>query len=160
MKQEVSWQIISSYKCFWTQGITEDQFEIYPEKGEIWALYKDWDLDDWSNDPDAVKGCRFELVEVISEFSKYLGADAACLEKVDGFKSVFKRETMGGNLITFHISPSNIYMFSHNVPAYRFRGGEIDKIADGMFELDQMALPDYMIQDMDSQQSPNDNRTV
>ncbi|XVF08606.1 hypothetical protein REPUB_Repub07fG0017400 [Reevesia pubescens] len=154
-KEEVSWQIISSYKCSWTRGITKDQFEIYPKKGEIWALYKDWDLDDWSNDPDAVKGCRFELVEVISEFSKFFGADAACLVKVNGLKSVFKRQTMGGNPITCHISPSNIYMFSHNVPAYRFRGGEIDNIADGMFELDQMALPDYMIQDMVSQQSPN-----
>ncbi|KAK6262019.1 hypothetical protein QUC31_007835 [Theobroma cacao] len=159
-KEDVSWHIISSYKCSWPQCVIGDQFEIYPRKGEIWALYKDWDLDDWSYDPDAVKGCRFELVEVLSEFSKYSGADAMCLVKVNGFKYVFKRQIMGGNPITFHISPSNMYMFSHNVPAYRFRGGEIDNIADGMFELDQMALPDYMIQDMDSQQSPNEKRSL
>ncbi|OMO94744.1 hypothetical protein CCACVL1_05862 [Corchorus capsularis] len=164
MKEEVSWKTVSSYRCSWTQGITEDQFEMYPKKGEIWAVYKDWDhihkdwdLDSWSFDAGAMKGCRLELVEIISEFSKYLGADAACLVKVDGFKSVFKRQTMGGNPITFHISPSNMFMFSHIVPAYRFRGGEIDNIAEGMFELDQMALPDYMIQDTDSQQAPKDN---
>ncbi|OMO52363.1 hypothetical protein COLO4_37246 [Corchorus olitorius] len=164
MKEEVSWKTVSSYKCSWTQGITEDQFEMYPKKGEIWAVYKDWDhihkdwdLDSWSFDADAMKNCRLELVEIISEFSKYLGADVACLVKVNGFKSVFKRQTMGGNPITFHISPSNMFMFSHIVPAYRFRGGEIDNIAEGMFELDQMALPDYMIQDTDSQQAPKDN---
>ncbi|XP_042497665.1 uncharacterized protein LOC122076434 [Macadamia integrifolia] len=33
-----------SHLSSWPHGITEEQFEIYPKKGEVWAIYKDWDL--------------------------------------------------------------------------------------------------------------------
>ena len=75
--------------------------------------------------------------------------------KVDGFRSIFERQKIGGSPVTFHISPDNLYIFSHNIPAYRFKGGEIDKVVDGMFELDQLALPDSMFQEIiDSQKAP------
>ncbi|CAK7336821.1 unnamed protein product [Dovyalis caffra] len=157
---EVRWATISSYKCSWTRGLTEGQFEIYPRKGEIWAVYKDWNLDAWSFNPDSVKGCKFEFVEIISDFSKYLGAHGTCLVKVNGFTSIFERQKIGGNPVTFHIPPAYLYMFSHNVPAFMFKGGELDKVVDGMFELDRLALPDYMNQDNDTIKSENEGTNV
>ncbi|KAL6982483.1 hypothetical protein U1Q18_006969 [Sarracenia purpurea var. burkii] len=142
---------VFSYNCPWARGVTEQQFEIYPKKGEIWALYEGWDLDEWSYNPETIKGCKFSLVELLFDFSKYLGADVACLVKADDFKSIFQRLTKEGNPVILHISPNNLYMLSHRVPAYRFTGGEIDGATKGMFELDQLALPNETTNDMDSQ---------
>jgi curved DNA-binding protein CbpA len=153
LNSEESSSMVPSYKCSWDHGGTDEEFEIYPRKGEIWALYKDWNLDEWVYNPGSVKGCKFQLVEIM-HFSKYLGSDGACLERVDGFSNIFERQTIGGNCVTFHIPPANLYIFSHNVPAYRFKGGEIDKVVEGMFELDQLALPEIMIQEIDSPKAP------
>lgn len=137
---------IFSYKCSWVRGVTEEQFEIYPQKGEVWAVYEDWDLDEWSYHPDTIKDCKFKLVEMLEDYSKYTGVECACLVKVDGFKSVFERQTDGANLVTVHVFPRNLYMLSHNVPAYKFIGGERNGVTRGMFELDQLALQKNMIQ--------------
>ena len=121
MNDGESWPMVSSYKCSWIRGVTDEQFEIYPRRGEIWALYKDWSLHEWAHNPSFVKECKFELVEILTDFSKYLGADGACLVQVDGFRSIFERQKIGGSHVTFHISLDNLYIFSHNVPAYRFK---------------------------------------
>uniref|UniRef100_A0A5B7BN85 Putative DNAJ heat shock N-terminal domain-containing protein n=1 Tax=Davidia involucrata TaxID=16924 RepID=A0A5B7BN85_DAVIN len=160
MSEKVIRPTIFSYKCSWFPGITEEQIEIYPKKGEVWALYEDWNLDEWAYNPETIKRCKFKLVEILSDFSKYLGADSACLVKVDGFRSVFQRQTKEGYPVIFHISPSILYMLSHNVPAYRFTGGEIDGVVSGMFELDQLALRDNTsIQDMDSQMTTKEGKS-
>ncbi|CAL5373131.1 unnamed protein product [Camellia sinensis] len=148
---QVSCITIFSYKCLWVHGVTEEQFEIFPKKGEIWALYEDWDIDEWSYNPETVKGCKFKFVEMLSDFSKYLGVDGACLVKTDGFRSIFERLTEEGNPVILHISPTNLYMLSHMVPAYRVTGGEIDGLIEGMFELDNLALPNDMPSDSDNQ---------
>ncbi|KAL5564814.1 hypothetical protein UlMin_027978 [Ulmus minor] len=152
---EVAWSTISSYKCSWDCGVAEDQFEIYPRRGELWALYRNWNIDEWASSRDSVKLCTFEIVEMISDFSKYTGADCVCLEKVDGFNYIFKRKAIGGSPVTFHVTPSQLYMFSHKVPAYKFLGGEIDGVVDGMFELDHLALPDHMINEISIQKTPD-----
>ncbi|XP_055961107.1 uncharacterized protein LOC126673443 [Mercurialis annua] len=144
MNIEVDWPTIVSYKSSYVHGVTEEQIEIYPTRGEIWAVFKNWELDGWSYDPNSVKRCKLELVEVVSEFSKCLGVDAIYLAKIDGYTSVFGRQTNGGKPVSFHIPPSKIYMFSHQVPAHMFKCREL---VEGTFELDQMALPDYLIQD-------------
>ncbi|KAF2311641.1 hypothetical protein GH714_025459 [Hevea brasiliensis] len=118
MNIEVRWPVIASYKCPWARGVTKEQFEIYPKRGEIWAVYKDWNLDYWSYNPDSAKGCKFEIIEIISDFSKYLG------------------------------------LMEH---AW-FKGEELDKVVEGMFELDQLALPDYMIEDASTQKAQVANK--
>ncbi|XP_057970953.1 uncharacterized protein LOC131159799 [Malania oleifera] len=147
----LSWPSVFSHNCSWICGVTEEQVEIYPKRGEVWALYKDWDIDEWAFNPQTVEGCKFLIVEILSDFSKYVGADCACLVKVDGFMSIFQRQTEDGRAVTLHIHPDNLFMFSHNVPAYRFAVGEIDNVAEGAFELDQLAVPHDTIQCMDSQ---------
>ena len=151
---DTSWSRNSSYsyKCSWVRGVVKNQFEIYPKKGEIWALYGNWNIDEWANRSDSVKQCKYDLVEITSDFSKYAGVYCEYLVKVDGFRCIFERKTVGP--VALHIRPDMFYMFSHKVPAYRFMGGEIEKVVEGMFELDKLALPDCMINDIDTQNIP------
>ncbi|XP_047341831.1 uncharacterized protein LOC124945432 [Impatiens glandulifera] len=133
-------------KCLWEQGPTEEQFEIYPKKGEIWAIYERWDLNEWSYNPEAIKSCKFKFVEILYDYSRYLGVDVACLSKVDGFMSVFERISDGDS----HISPSEQYLFSHKIPAFRFKGGEICGVVDGMIqlELENAAEPESVVEQL------------
>ncbi|KAJ4823341.1 hypothetical protein Tsubulata_046222 [Turnera subulata] len=69
--------------------------------------------------------------------------EVAHLVKVNGFTCIFDREE-----IKCQIPADNLYRFSHKIPAYRFQGGELEMVIEGMLELDQQALPDYMIEDV------------
>nr|XP_043606644.1 uncharacterized protein LOC122578690 [Erigeron canadensis] len=147
-REPISSKGLFSYKCSWDSGVTEELFEIYPKKGEVWAVYDNFDLEEWSYDPDIIKGCSFRLVEIISDYSIYNGVECGQLVKVNGFNSIFERET--GE--TINLGPRDLYMLAHNVPAYRFTGDEIDGVHDGMFELDQLALRNRSLE--------SDNQTV
>lgn len=84
---EVILSTILSHKCSWVHGVVEDQFEIYRRKGEIWAIYNNWNIDEWAYySLETLEDCEFELVEIMSDFSKYTGAECAYLAKVEGFK--------------------------------------------------------------------------
>ncbi|XP_043693988.1 uncharacterized protein LOC122644664 [Telopea speciosissima] len=135
-----------SHMCSWTHGITEEQFEIYPKKGEVWAIYKDWDLAEWSLNPKTAEGCKFEMVELLTDYSKYVGAFVVCLDKIEGFRSAYQRCTNRDDQF-FCITPDNLYIFSHKIPTFRFMGGEMQGVVAGMLELDPLALPDDIAQD-------------
>uniref|UniRef100_A0A7N1A928 J domain-containing protein n=1 Tax=Kalanchoe fedtschenkoi TaxID=63787 RepID=A0A7N1A928_KALFE len=135
-----SWPMVLAYKCSWVDGMTDEQFEIYPKRGEVWAVYKDWDLDRLADSPEDVKRLEFDFIELLSDFSKYLGADGAYLAKVDNFRNIFERKLSEENHIATHIHPEDLFMFSHRVPAYRFEGGELDGVMNGMIELDRSAM--------------------
>ncbi|GAY51602.1 hypothetical protein CUMW_135440 [Citrus unshiu] len=139
--------MIFSHKCSPVHTGTQDQFEIYPKIGEIWALYENWNCDEWANDPQKLKGCKFDLVEMLSDFSKTSGAHVVCLEKVEAFRSVFQRQTIGQYPVIYQIPSNHLYIFSHNIPAYRLLGGDNGKVGTAIFELDQSALPDDMVHD-------------
>ncbi|KAG1363526.1 hypothetical protein COCNU_11G003530 [Cocos nucifera] len=62
------------------------------------------------------------------------GVKVACLVKVDGHKSVFQRYSKRGNESSFQIPVNKLFTFSHNVPAFRFVGGEMDGIANVMID--------------------------
>ncbi|OIV97052.1 hypothetical protein TanjilG_11569 [Lupinus angustifolius] len=132
---------IFSYKCSSVSDQTGDQIEIYPKIGEIWAVYKDGIAN--ACNPQGL-GCNFELIEMFSDYSKCTGCDFTCLVKVNGFRSVFKRLTCGTHPVLFHISP-NRFLFSHKIPAHRLVGGK----DEALFELDQMALPNNLIQQIE-----------
>ncbi|KAJ4836529.1 hypothetical protein Tsubulata_039892 [Turnera subulata] len=106
-------------------------------------MYRQFSLDDWSYNPDLAKNCKVDLVEILSDFSKYMDIEVAHLVKVNGLTCIFDREE-----IKCRIPADNLYRFSHKIPAYRFQGGELEMVIEGMLELDQQALPDYMIEDV------------
>ncbi|KAF9618941.1 hypothetical protein IFM89_002936 [Coptis chinensis] len=142
-EEKVSGTKVFSQICSWVHGVTDEQFEVYPKEGEVWAVFEDWNLAEWSSNPEMISGCKFKIVEILSDFSKYRGALVTSLVKVEGFSSIFGRDSVEGN--RFHILPNSLYMFSHKIPAFRFKGGEMDRVEDGMFELDPLALSDYPV---------------
>ncbi|XLS69651.1 hypothetical protein HN51_020674 [Arachis hypogaea] len=137
---------IFSYKCCWNIGLMNDQnqhqIEIYPKRGEIWAVYKDGVLDDWRCNPEELKRSKLGFIEMLSDYSKCKGGDFVPLEKVNGFCSVFKRLTCGRKSPTlFHVPPQKLFLFSHKILSHRLIGGR----DEALFELDQMALPNNLI---------------
>ena len=119
-----------------------EKLQIYPQNGDIWAIYKDWKPFEWCSNPEARRGCTLQMVEIIAGCSNPPGVVAAGLVKVESFNNVFRRYKDNGNEHSFPIPVKNFYVFSHKVPAFRFSGGEMDRICNGMLELDPLAVPD------------------
>ncbi|KAJ6851564.1 uncharacterized protein M6B38_259645 [Iris pallida] len=127
--------------------INRDQIEVYPKNGEVWAIYRDWDSE-WCSDPKMRDECGFEMIEILTDYSKDSGIKVAYLVRVEGFKNVFQRYSKRGNELSFQIPVDKILMFSHKVPSFRFVGGERIGISKGMLELDPLAVPDNLVQDL------------
>ncbi|KAF3789806.1 DnaJ-like protein subfamily B member 14 [Nymphaea thermarum] len=116
------------------------EIKIYPRKGEIWALYKHWDIN-WSSDPENHKEPEYEMVEILIDYSDDTGGDVIRLVKVGKSGSLFKRMLNKGSQILFHIPGGQAYRFSHQVPAYKMRGDEAEDVPKDSFELDSAAYP-------------------
>lgn len=144
-EEKVNGPSVFSQMCAWVHGATEEQIDVYPNKGEIWAVYEDWNLAEWSMDLEVMNSCRFRIVEILSDYCKYMGVLVGCLVKVEGFNSIFRREGDEGEYTSFRVLPNNLFMFSHCIPSHRFKGGEMDNVEEGMFELDLLALSDYVV---------------
>ncbi|KAK8538834.1 hypothetical protein V6N13_009195 [Hibiscus sabdariffa] len=118
-------------------------FFVYPQKGETWALFKDWDVK-WFSDPEKHKPpYQYDFVEVLTDFDKEVGIGVAHLGKVEGFVSIF-RQTERDGVISFQISSCDLYRFSHRVPSFRMTGNEREGVPVGSFELDPASLPAYL----------------
>ncbi|KAF5204999.1 Dnaj heat shock n-terminal domain-containing protein [Thalictrum thalictroides] len=130
------------------QTLNAEQVEICPKEGEVWAVFENWRPFDWCEAPQTRKGCGYLYVEIVLEYSKSVDITVALLEKVAGFQSIFRRCMNAGGGSTFTILARHMLKFSHNVPAYRFRGGEIDNVSAGMLELDPLVVPFDPVQGM------------
>ncbi|KAK2640694.1 hypothetical protein Ddye_028489 [Dipteronia dyeriana] len=113
---------------------------IYPESGETWALFRDWDIK-WSDNPEEHQPpYQYEFVEVLTDFKANVGVGVAYLGKVKGFVGVFQRIARNG-VLSFNIAPGELYRFSHRIPCFRMAGRERDGVPKGSFELDPASLP-------------------
>ncbi|XP_068664160.1 uncharacterized protein [Aristolochia californica] len=126
-----------SYVVSWEKG-ARGSYKIFPKKGEVWALYKDWDIS-WSSDPGKHKKFKYEIVEVISDFDKETGVEVVCLVKVKEFVSLFQRITIKTE--SSKIPSKELLRFSHKIPSYRMTGEESKDIPEGCFELDPASMP-------------------
>ncbi|KAI3849781.1 hypothetical protein MKW98_026695 [Papaver atlanticum] len=72
-----------SHKIFWKISV-DRSCNIYPQKGETWALYKNWDIK-WSSDPDNHREYEYEFVEVLSDYTYIRGISVSHLVKLKGF---------------------------------------------------------------------------
>ncbi|XP_039060356.1 uncharacterized protein LOC120204325 [Hibiscus syriacus] len=124
-------------------------FFVYPQKGETWALFKDWNVK-WVSEPEKHKPpYEYDFVEVLADFDEEAGIEVAHLCKVKGFVSIFQQAEHDG-VVSFHISSCELYRFSHRVPSLRMTGNERAGIPMGSFELDPAALPTYLFELVDS----------
>lgn len=113
----------------------KDEYVILPRKGEVWALYKNWNAGMKCSD---LENCEYDIVEVDEEHSS--GISVLNLEVVDGFKSVFRVQVKGKSPSRTKIPANELFRFSHQIPAFRLtdeRGGSLR----GYIELDPAALP-------------------
>jgi hypothetical protein len=112
------------------------EYEIYPRKGEIWALYRGWTTKLKCSD---LKNCEYDIVEVIEDGDMWI--DVLFLEKVSGYSSVFKcKLNNGGSKMTLAIDRTELLRFSHKIPAFKLTE-EHDSNLKGFWELDPEAIP-------------------
>ncbi|KAL1301286.1 hypothetical protein AAHE18_18G242400 [Arachis hypogaea] len=129
-----------SHLVNYVNGATRPQqhYMIYPNKGEIWAVYKNWDRN-WGNDD--YEKCQFGIVEIISDFSKENGIRVAKLEEVHNCVTFFWRQKHEGFDLCFTVFEADMHRFSHQVIAYRVPGIEMYGIPEDSWHLEPQAIP-------------------
>ncbi|TKY52174.1 DnaJ-like subfamily B member 12 [Spatholobus suberectus] len=130
------------------KGSGKGSYLVRPNKGETWAIFRDWDIK-WSSSPEKHLEYEFEYVEILSYFVENVGIAVAYLGKVKGFVSLFqKTEKSGVNM--FYVLPNELYRFSHQIPSHKMTGNEREGVPRGSFELDPAALPTNLFEVGDS----------
>ncbi|PKI48278.1 hypothetical protein CRG98_031336 [Punica granatum] len=125
---------------------------IYPNVGETWAIFKNWDIK-WHCDPTNHKKYEYDFVEILSEYIDNVGIHAAYLQKVKGFTSLFVQTSREGST-SFQIYPEELYRFSHRVPSFRLTGKEREGVPEGCLELDPASIP-LNIEEIDLSSNPD-----
>lgn len=113
-------------------------FSIFPQPGEVWALYKGWSPEMKAAE---LEDCRYHIVEVLRKDNFRI--TVMDLDQVDGFKSIFKPRIEGQKLrVTMDIPLTELLRFSHRIPAFRLTE-EKEGSLRGFLELDTAAIPLY-----------------
>ncbi|XP_052158483.1 uncharacterized protein LOC127776174 [Oryza glaberrima] len=126
-----------SHAIFYEKNKTRNSYEIYPRKGEVWALFKGWDID-WSADADKHKNYEYEVVQVLSDLTSSTSIIVMPLVKIKGFVSLFIQSKEASPYV---IPQDDTLRFSHCVPRHTMIGTEKEGIPEGAIELDPAALP-------------------
>ncbi|KAL5552623.1 hypothetical protein UlMin_040024 [Ulmus minor] len=126
-----------SHKVRWLKG-SRGIICIYPRKGEVWALYRNWSPN-WNELTTTEERQKYDMVEVLEDLNEELGITVAPLVKVAGFKTVFHRHLDPRE--TRRIPREEIFRFSHHVPSYLLTGQETANSPKGCRELDPAATP-------------------
>lgn len=114
---------------------------IFPKSGEIWAVYRNWSTD-WNRlTPDDVRH-RYEMVEVLDDYSEDLGVCVTPLIKLAGFKTVYQADT-DKSAIRW-IPRREMLRFSHQVPSCLLKG-EASNLPEKCWDLDPAATPDELL---------------
>ncbi|XP_009147297.2 uncharacterized protein LOC103870872 [Brassica rapa] len=117
---------------------------IYPRKGEIWAMFSDWDEESSTLENHELP-YKYDVVEIVNDFKEEAGIGAAYLGKVKGFVSLFQREAKN-TVCQVQLAPERMLRFSHKVPAVKMTGTEKEGVPAGSYELDPTALPKDIFQ--------------
>ncbi|KAL5099903.1 hypothetical protein RYX36_004230 [Vicia faba] len=113
-------------------------YKIYPKKGSVWALYSEASL-------DGGEGIRcYEIVVLLTSYSEMNGMSMAFLEKVDGYKTLFKRQESGSHAVRF-LGKDEFWLLSHQIPAQKFPGDEAPELLKDCWELDPASLPSDLL---------------
>jgi curved DNA-binding protein CbpA len=132
-----------SHRMKWEKG-QRGVIKIYPDKGDIWAVYRNWSPD-WSDDtPDNVLHA-YDVVEVLNDYDEGHGISVVPLAKVAGFQTVFQRNQDPN--AAKKIPKEEMFRFSHQVPFYRMSGEEAPNVPKDSYELDPAALSKELLQD-------------
>ncbi|CAK7349115.1 unnamed protein product [Dovyalis caffra] len=114
---------------------------IYPKSGDVWAVYRNWSPDWNRSTPDDVRH-RYEMVEVLDNYSEELGVCVTPLIKLAGFKTVYQRNS-DTDAIRW-IPRREMVRFSHQVPSWSLEG-EASNLPGKCWDLDPAATPDELL---------------
>ncbi|XP_006645270.2 uncharacterized protein LOC102713964 [Oryza brachyantha] len=132
-------QISATCPTMFCHQISSDNWnhhlKVYPQQGEVWAIYSDWDIG-WCSDPVMRKKSPFYVVEIITSYLKGLGCTVTKLVNVDGYKSVFRRCLRSEREQLLQVQIHNLLMFSHRIPSFTFTCD-----VGTVFELEHSAVP-------------------
>ncbi|KAM7493847.1 hypothetical protein LguiB_028456 [Lonicera macranthoides] len=119
-------------------------YRVYPKKGSVWALYNENALDSEGRNL-LIKDKRcYDIVVFLTSYSEIHGLSMGYLEKVDGFKTVFKRKQIGCNAVRW-LEKDDVRMFSHQIPARKLSGEEASGLPKDCWELDPASLPPELL---------------
>uniref|UniRef100_A0A7N0RCL9 J domain-containing protein n=1 Tax=Kalanchoe fedtschenkoi TaxID=63787 RepID=A0A7N0RCL9_KALFE len=130
-----------SHKVRWRRGKL-GRIAIYPRKGDVWALYRNWSPEwDWLTTDEMIT--KYDLVEVLEDLTEE-GVTTIPLVKVAGFRAVFHRHLDLGQ--TQVIPKEDLSRFSHYVPSHQLTEAEAQSSLKGCLELDPAAVPSELLQ--------------
>ncbi|XP_028791685.1 uncharacterized protein LOC114747512 [Neltuma alba] len=118
----------------------DNRYEIYPRKGEIWALYKNQHRG--STCSNQVRGdCH--IVEVLDDDDE--SSKVVFLVRHHDSRPIYKtpRIQRSKNVI-INIPRVDAYRFSHRIPAFKHTG-DGDTHLKGCWELDPSSVPGFVI---------------
>ncbi|KAK7407128.1 hypothetical protein VNO78_08778 [Psophocarpus tetragonolobus] len=118
--------------------VAREVYKIYPKKGSVWALYSEGSID-----ADEGKQC-YDIVVFLTGHSEVSGLSMAYLEKVDGYKTVFKRQEKGSGAIKF-LGKDDMWLVSHQIPARKLLSDETPELLKDCWELDPASLPSDLL---------------
>ncbi|KAE8794932.1 DnaJsubfamily B member 12 [Hordeum vulgare] len=131
-----------SHQIKWEKG-PRGVVKIYPQKGDIWALYRNWSPH-WNGDtPDNVLHV-YDLVEVQDDYDEDNGISVIPLIKLTGFRTVFQRHQ--DQDVIKRIPKGEMFRFSHQVPFYRMSGEEAPNVPKDSYEVDPAAISKELLQ--------------
>ncbi|XWS50390.1 hypothetical protein CRYUN_Cryun12cG0083700 [Craigia yunnanensis] len=143
-----------SHKVQWTKGM-RGVIRIFPRKGDVWALYRNWSPDWNEHTPDEVIH-KYDMVEVLDDYNEEQGVSVVPLIKVTDFRTVFHKH-MDPNEVR-RIPKGEMFRFSHQVPNYLLTGQEAHNAPMGCRELDPAATPLELLQVINEAPVEDDSR--
>ncbi|EES04139.1 uncharacterized protein LOC8059390 [Sorghum bicolor] len=134
------WEFSHPVECDWSAK--RSFYRIFPQKGEIWAMLKNWKITLNSTDIDK---CEPRMVEILSDYSDENGVNVCSLARVKSCFTFFHRVVMEDFHLTRWISRSEMLSFSHRVPAFVIVDIKDHDIPKGSWHLEPSALPTRII---------------
>ncbi|KAL6132131.1 hypothetical protein ACLB2K_070502 [Fragaria x ananassa] len=131
-----------STKVSWKK-VAHGMIRVFPGKREVWALYRNWSAD-WNQHTPGEVINKYEMVEVLDDFTEKHGVSVVPLIKVAGFRTVFQKQ-MDPKAVR-RIPKEEMFRFSHIVPSHLLTGEEAHNAPKGCFELDPAAIPLHLLE--------------
>lgn len=119
-------------------------YRIYPKKGSIWAVYNNSSREGEERNQRIEDKWCYNVVVSLSSYSDIHGLSIAYLEKVSGFRTVYKRREIGANAVVC-LGASDIKLFSHQIPAKKLSGEESSGLPKDCWELDPASLTPQLL---------------
>ncbi|OIT27143.1 PREDICTED: ABC transporter F family member 4-like [Nicotiana attenuata] len=119
-------------------------YRIYPSKGSIWALYKENALGAGRKTLMVEDKQSYDIVVSLTSYTDLHGVSIAYLEKVDGFRTIFKRREIGAHAVKL-LGKDELGLFSHRIPARKLSDEEASNISKNCWEVDPASLPHELL---------------